>query len=235
MERDYEEIYADVETRHPWFVARRELFAALAGPDPEARILDVGCGTGRFLAHLQDLGCQHLAGVEPSSNLRAKLRRPRIELFSELPERRFDQIFLLDVLEHVEDDRGTLARIRRRLEPGGRLFVSVPAHPFLWSRHDEINHHHRRYRKKELEAKLRAAGLRLLKLSYWNSFCFPAVCLARWLGMGEDSSDFDLGGRLTLAAYGAVLRLENRLVRHLALPPGVSLIAVAEKPSPDYS
>jgi len=228
MERDYEELYADAEERHPWFVARRELFASLAGEDRSARILDVGCGTGIFLAHLDSLGFENLAGVETSENLRAKFRDRAIELFDELPDRRYDKIFMLDVLEHIADDRGTLARIHRMLEPGGSFYVSVPAHPFLWSHHDEVNRHQRRYRRGELRDKLLAAGFELRKLSYWNSLALPPICLARWLGRGKEGSDLKLGSPRVLRLYGRVLRLENRLLKRFSLPLGVSLIAVAE-------
>ncbi|MEE8524356.1 MAG: class I SAM-dependent methyltransferase [Thermoanaerobaculia bacterium] len=235
MDKSYEEIYAVVEERHPWFVARRRLFAALAGDDRRARVLDVGCGTGIFLVHLEALGFEHLAGVETSADLRAKARDPSIEMLPEIPERRddgvfsYDKVFMLDVLEHIDDDRGTLDRIHGLLEPGGRFYLSVPAHPFLWSRHDDINQHRRRYRKAELGEKLRAAGFIIRKLSYWNSLAFPAICLARWLKLGESSSDFAIGNPAAWWLYGAVLRFENWWVQRMPLPIGVSLIAVAEK------
>ncbi len=231
MESSYEEIYAVAEERHPWFVARRELFASLAGENRSDGVLDVGCGTGIFLAYLKTLGFEHLAGVETSHNLRAKFRDPAIELFSELPDRSYDVIFMLDVLEHIEDDRGMLAEIVKTLKPGGRFYASVPAHPFLWSHHDEINLHRRRYRRRELQHKLLAAGFRLHKLSYWNMSGLLPTCLARWLRLGEDSTDFELGNPLALGLYGGALRLENRLLMHLSLPMGVSLIAVAERPA----
>lgn len=229
MEREYEETYAVAEERHPWFIARRDLFAFFAGEDLSVRILDVGCGTGIFLAHLKALGFEQLAGVETSQNMRAKFRDPAIELFGELPERRYDKIFMLDVLEHIADDRGTLARIHRLLEPGGRFYLSVPAYPFLWSHHDEVNRHQRRYRRTELRDKLQGAGFELRKLSYWNLIALPPICLARWLGLGKEKSDFKLGNPLALGLYGRILWLENRWLRRFALPLGVSLIAVAGK------
>lgn len=229
MDRSYEEAYAVAEERHPWFIARRELFAELAGEDRSARVLDIGCGTGIFLCHLKERGFERLAGVETSENLRAKFRDPGIALFDRLPGRRYDRVFMLDVLEHIEDDRGMLVEVRDRLAPGGRFFGSVPAHPFLWSHHDEINRHCRRYRRRELEDKLVAAGFGLRRLSYWNLSGLPPICLARWLRLGEKSTDFELGNPLALRLYGAALRLENRLLRRISLPMGVSLVAVADK------
>ena len=230
MERSYEEIYAIAEERHPWFVARRELFASFAGPDPSTRILDIGCGTGIFLAQLRALGFENLAGVETSVNLRAKSRDKTIEISSGLPRGPYEEIFMLDVLEHIEDDRRQLADVLGLLEVGGSLYLSVPAHPFLWSHHDDINRHKRRYTKKDLAEKLLTAGFELRRLSFWNMASFPAVYVSRLLGLGNNSSDLDLGGPIALKLYGAILRLENRLLKRIRLPIGVSLIAVAQKP-----
>ena len=194
MEHEYEETYVLIEEQHPWFVARRQLFAALLVADHQASILDVGCGTEMFLVHLKALGFERLAGVEPSENLPRKYHDDAIELFAELPENTYDRVVMMDVLEHIEDDRGTLARIHRLLTPGGRCYLSVPAHPFLWGHHDEINRHCRRYRRRELEGKLVAVGFRLRLFSYWNMFFFPAICLACGLGMGRNKPEVQLGG-----------------------------------------
>ncbi len=228
MDKSYEEIYAVVEERHPWFVARRDLFTSLASSDRQSRILDIGCGTGMFLVHLKSLGFESLAGVETSEDLRTKFRDPSIEVLAEIPDRVYDKVFLLDVLEHIEDDRGTLERIRGLLTPGGCFYLSVPAHPFLWSRHDDINQHQRRYRKAELHEKLESAGFHIHRLSYWNALMFPAIYLARRLKLGDRSSDFDLGNPMAWWLYGVILKLENWWVRRWPLPFGVSLIAVVK-------
>ncbi len=230
MEEKYEDAYAVVEERHPWFVARRELFTTLAGAAQELRILDIGCGTGMFLTHLAARGFRHLAGVETSAQLRGRFRDPALELFESIPEGPRDLVFMLDVLEHIEDDRGTLERVLALLEPGGKLYLSVPAHPFLWSHHDELNHHVRRYRRKELQGKLLEAGFRVERMSYWNVFSFAPVCLVRWLGLGKKTSELELGQPWVLWILLRILRLENWLLLRMNLPPGVSLVAVAHKP-----
>ncbi len=232
MDKTYEERYVEVEESHPWFVARREIFSWFAGPGREARILDVGCGTGVFLSHLRAQGFERLEGVEISEGLRQQFRDPSIRLFAELPDERYDKIFMLDVLEHIGDDRGMLRRIHRMLEPGGSYYVSVPAHPFLWSRHDEVNQHQRRYRKRELSAKLREAGFMVRRLSHWNMFAFPLVCAGHFLGSGQRSGELDRGSAFSLWVYGGVLGIENWLVKRVRLPMGLSLIAVAEKATP---
>jgi SAM-dependent methyltransferase len=231
MQRDVEDVYAAVEERHPWFVARRELFASFVEGQEDARILDIGCGTGAFLRHLVERGFSRLSGVEPSEGLRARFRLSEARHFTEMPDEEFDAIFMLDVLEHLDDDRGMLEGVRERLRPGGRFLFSVPAHPFLWSRHDERNLHRRRYRRAELESKLGEAGLRILKLSYWNMFALPPLALVRLFGMTRSRNELELGGGASAALYGRLLALENALVRRVDLPIGVSLVGQAEKPS----
>src|SRR6478752_83538 len=76
---------------------------------------------------------------------------------------------LLDVLEHVRDDAGSLRAIHRRLRPGGALLLTVPANPWMWSAHDSAHHHFRRYTRKQLKELFLRAGLEVQLLSYFNS------------------------------------------------------------------
>jgi len=230
MKEQYEDAYALSEEQHPWFVARRALFCDLVDLQKDAPILDLGCGTGIFLVYLKSRGFTNLAGVEPSERLRKQFRDAAIPVHKEIPSgETFDAVFMLDVLEHIADDEGTLVKVHGLLRPAGRFLMSVPAHPFLWGPHDESNQHHRRYRKRELRDKLIAAGFEIDRLSYWNMFCFPVACAVRWLRIGEDkeSGDLELGAPLALRLYGWVLRLENLLLRCFGLPVGMSLIATA--------
>jgi len=229
MDPAWAERYAVLEERHPWFVARRELFCALAAGREHGRVLDVGCGTGMLLAELERRGFGHLEGVEPDAALRARVRRPGLALHEALPDGTFDTVFMLDVLEHIEDDSGTLRRVHGMLAPGGRLFVSVPAHPFLWSAHDEVNHHVRRYRRDELSARLREAGLRVARLTYWNAALFVPLAVLRRLGLGGRARELELSPGPGSALWLRLLRLENALVPRTGLPIGVSLVAVADR------
>jgi SAM-dependent methyltransferase len=228
MQREHEARFVEVEATHPWFVARRALFAGWVDDARDRAILDFGCGTGSLLRELRARGHAELEGVEPAPGLRAVAADLGVPLHTAWPARLFDVIFLLDVLEHIADDRGTLAEARAHLRPGGRLFLSVPAHPCLWSRHDEQHLHQRRYTKRELVAKLRAAGFRITKLSYWNTFSFLPLATLRLLKLEPRASELDLGNPFVHAVLHRALALENRLVRRLYLPFGVSLIAVAE-------
>ncbi len=104
----------------------------------------------------------------------------------------FDLILALDVIEHVESDIEGLAALRKMLKPGGKLVLTVPAFPFLWSAHDRTHHHYRRYTRRSLVDKVNASGYELEYVTYYNFLLFPIVAATRflknWLAL-EDTGD----------------------------------------------
>jgi SAM-dependent methyltransferase len=230
MKRSYEEAYLEAEQTHPWFVARRDLFSSLLTGPKDQEILDGGCGSGIFLRHLRALGYERIEGFEPSAPLReASRRQGAITVHRRFPEKIYDAIFLLDVLEHVEDDEEILRTVFDHLGEGGRLYLSVPAHPSLWSGHDEVNMHRRRYTRAGLRRLLPAAGFQVERLSYWNMLLFPPVALRRLLWKGAGSLEIGRALAPFSALAGLALRLENAIVLKTDLPLGLSLIAVARR------
>jgi SAM-dependent methyltransferase len=239
---------AAVEGEHFWFAARREVVLdALRDtvPDLGSRALfDVGCGSGGLLHFLGASGVP-LAGAcdaypESLALVRGKLALPLL-LVDEgrLPPLGpgYTLLSLFDVLEHIDDDVGTLRFLLEILEPGGVLVLTVPAHPFLFDEMDRIAHHRRRYRRSELGHKLRAAGFRVLRLSHFMAPLVPLVAL-RWLGGAlpgrpgpRERREVELSVTPVLNGLArGVLRLERPLVRAGVLPFGSSVIAVAARP-----
>jgi SAM-dependent methyltransferase len=156
-----------VDEHHWWYRGRRRVIRAELDrlPLPAApRILDAGCGSGRTLVELAGYGGV-LSGIELNTDA-AQLARDRglgevrVGRLEELPweDAVFDLITCLDVIEHVPDDVVALGELRRVARPGGWLLVTVPAYQALWSRHDEANHHFRRYSRSMLRAAARSAG-----------------------------------------------------------------------------
>jgi SAM-dependent methyltransferase len=148
----------------------------------------------------------------------------------------FDLVTALDVVEHVDDDLGMLRELGRVLAPAGTLLISVPAFRFLWGPQDEVSHHKRRYRARELRERLDAAGFDVRRLSYFNSFLFPPIAAVRVLrpfdpGATEMRSDFEMTqpGRLN-ALLARVFAAEAPLVARVDLPVGVSILGLATKP-----
>ena len=231
MEPGYEDDYSVMEESHPWFVVRRELFAALAGRDRGARILDVGCGTGIFLVELKRLGYAQPGGRRDLGQPARQVPRPGDRALRGAPRR--DPTTRSSCSTSWSTSRttpGCSTGSTPCSSPAGGCLMSVPAHPSLWSRHDELNRHCRRYRR------ARAAGEAPARRGSGCAGSPTGTCsrsrrsgCSAGCGLGERKNQLEIGGPLAMRLYGAVLRLENRLLRRVSLPLGVSLIAVAEK------
>ena len=141
----------------------------------------------------------------------------------------YDLVAVLDVVEHIEDDVAALAAMAKCLKPGGKILIAVPAHQWMWSAHDTVNHHHRRYSKKTLVAAIEMAGLRPVKLGYFNSLLFPLAAAARVAGRltGRDDSDDSPPPKPINALFERIFRLERHLVGRVPMTPGVSIVTLA--------
>ncbi len=240
MDREIYDRMAEIDGEHWWFTARRRIVSALIETQtplkPGARILEVGAGTGSNLAMLQRYGT--VEAIEPDDGARALAsRRGGFELWGGLlpdgvvlEDGRYDLIVLLDVLEHIPDDAGTLKVLARKLAPGGRLLLTVPSTPWLWSAHDVAHHHQRRYTARALKTVLAGNGFRLLHMSHFNSILFPAIVGARALGKitGREGGDDAMPPAPLNSLLSGLFAAERHWVVRGSLPFGVSLLAVAE-------
>ena len=239
MERVVYQQMAELDDRHWWYRARRRILAELirreARPPANAQILEIGCGTGHNLAMLSGFG--HIDGLELDDEARAlsEKRLGRKVMSSPLPElaevsnRHYDLIGAFDVIEHIENDRAALASIATKLKPGGKFVMAVPAHQWMWSAHDVVNHHKRRYSKRSLKALIEGSPLELDKIGYFNSLLFPLALAERAASKlrGKESAAVALPPAPLNAALEKVFGLERHLVGRLPLPIGLSLFAVA--------
>jgi len=242
MERKVYEQMAELDQRHWWFTARRRILDGLiervARPPKDARILELGAGTGHNLAMLSRFGKVEASELDPiarklaSERLGREVEEAALPDLSMFPTDSYDLIALLDVLEHVPDDRASLAAIMTRLKPGGALLLTVPANPWMWSAHDVAHHHHRRYRKGEIERLAKEAGYEIELLSPFNSLLFAPIAAVRLAGKltGKDDSDDAMPGELVNRALDTVFGLERSLIGRVPMPFGVSLVAVLRRP-----
>lgn len=239
MDRIVYDRMAAHDTTHWWYRARREILAAYLSREAnlprDARILEIGCGTGHNLAMLSGFGRVEAIEIDPlareiaSGRLGQPVGAAPLPGLPGVPRGAFDLIAVLDVVEHIEDDVGALAAMRACLAPGGKILITVPAHQWMWSAHDVVNHHHRRYSTASLKKAIGAAGLRPARLGYFNSLLFPLAAAARVAGrmMGRDDSDDSPPPPAVNALFERIFRLERHLVGRMPMPPGVSIITLA--------
>jgi SAM-dependent methyltransferase len=242
VERKVYEQMAQLDSCHWWFTARRRILDGIieriVKPPKGARILELGAGTGHNLAMLSRFGEVEASELDPVARELAseRLGRPAVEAalpdLTMFPKDSYDLIALLDVLEHVPDDKGSLAAIFERLKPGGALLLTVPINPWMWSAHDVAHHHHRRYRKGEIRKLALDAGFEIELLSPFNSLLFPPIAAVRLVGklVGKDDSDDAMPSQPVNKALDAIFGLERALVGRVPLPFGVSLAAVLRRP-----
>ena len=228
-----------LEDRHWWYAARRgvlhrEAAAVAAARGGPGRALDVGAAGGgntRVLAQLgwaavaveQDEPAAAVARHRQAAVARSDAVRLPVALAS------MDLVIAMDVLEHLDDDRAAMVAWAATLAPGGRLLVTVPADPALWSAHDVAVGHRRRYVAVELRALAEAAGLSVLDLWSWNVALRPAIAWRRRVSKGSDLEHVPAPLNLALRA---VVEAE-RLVRPMRRWPGVTLVLTAvRRPGP---
>ncbi len=240
MDRDYELQTHQAEDRHWWYRGRRRVLEGVIadlGLAPGARILDAGCGSGRNMVELARFGS--VTGVELSeASVEIARSRDAGEVVAgsvlEMPfaESSFDLAVSLDVIEHLEDDLGALRELRRTVAPGGALLVTVPAYQWLWSGHDEINHHHRRYTRRALQRVAEQAGWKQTRTTYFNSLLLPMAIVLRVLERfntktTESSLDLWIPPAPANWLLERPLVLESALIsRGGRIPAGLSLLAV---------
>jgi SAM-dependent methyltransferase len=242
MTNDEMQAMLSSDEEHWWYRGRRRLLRAeldrLPLP-PRARLLDAGCGSGRTLDELADYG--RVAGIDLSAEAVAAARMRghddvQVARVEELPfpDASFDVVTCLDVIEHTPDDRATLAELKRVTRPRGLLLVTVPAYQALWSHHDEVNRHYRRYDGPSLRAASRAAGWNVVGDTHFNGLLLApaaAVRLAQRRRRAHPGSDLDLTPSALNRVLELPLRLESRLVAAGGrLPAGLSLLAVLRRP-----
>lgn len=163
-------------------------------PHLRGSVLEVGAGIGANTFLLRNGLETHWLCLEPDRKLAAQLKQNVSTLpglinaevragtlaSSVSPSETFDTILYIDVLEHIEADRGELEQAAEHLAPGGHLIALSPAHSWLYSAFDQAIGHCRRYNRSGIEA-LTPAGLRVAKSLYLDSVGLLASAANRWL------------------------------------------------------
>lgn len=245
MERNYYKEYYRLEREHWWFLARNNIIInhirKILNEKEGAKILNVGVATGYTSELLGEFG--EVTSVEYDKDCCDFVKRETgIEVVNasilHLPfeNNMYDLVCAFDVIEHVEEDALAVSEMKRVCRSDGIISVTVPAFNFLWSQHDEVNHHYRRYTKGKLLALINADG-KLIYATYFNFWLFFPIAAFRLATSRfsnhahngkNSSSDFAVGGgnKLLNTLFFRLFNSENFFIsRFMKLPVGVSILA----------
>jgi SAM-dependent methyltransferase len=237
MQESYAAQYRELYYKHWWWRAREAMFIdildRLYSTRKDLSILDVGCGDGLFFPALKRYGTPR--GVEPVEEIVTELGRAEGDIYVGYFDDTYptpapiDLIVMADVIEHIPDDLPILQRAKRALAQDGTLLVSVPALECLWTHHDDLNLHERRYSKSSLKASLERAGFEVVSIRYafiWPGFAKLILHFLEKL-TSPKNKETHIPARPINAFLTALTRAEWLATRALPVPFGSSLIAVA--------
>jgi len=248
MTPEYYKEYYELERSNWWFTARLEILksgiAILFADRNDLKILNIGVATGATSVMLEQFGTVKSVEYDEvcyefvKENLKIDIEQGTI-LDLQFAENTFDLVCAFDVVEHVENDQLAVNEMIRVCKSNGFVFVTVPAFMDLWSKHDEINYHFKRYTNKTLIPLFPTSQGSIYYFSYFNTLLFIPIYLVRFIsnkfptlfkrdGSGSDHSMFELGF-LNKVLY-AIFYAENTLLkRKIKLPFGVSLMLSFKK------
>lgn len=253
MEKLYYKEYYKNERNHWWFKARMRILAEVLEtkiplqPNKGTQILNTGAATGATSVMLKEYG--HVLSLEYDKDCSEFLSEVLNEevvnaSLTELPmeNEQFDLICAFDVIEHIEDHNVVLQEIHRTLLPDGHVYITVPAFMLMWSKHDDINHHCRRYRMPELVRLLENNGFEVTYRSYFNFWLFLPILLARMVSnlfaktKGDDvntGSDFETFQDSSInTLFYHIFKSEKALLKgKFSFPFGVSAMIIGKKVS----
>jgi SAM-dependent methyltransferase len=241
LDKGYETHYHELEEKYWWFISRRHMLCRMIDAmnlPRNAAILDIGCSGGALIKDLNSMGYENITGIDISSTAIALSKRRGIpntfEMDGVSPEfapSSFDLIIASDVLEHIDHAEIAVCNWKNLLRPGGRVIVFVPAFDFLWSEHDTINHHYKRYTVRELSSLLKGEGLIVRHEGYWNVLLFLPVLLFRTLFKSKRSTSGQLVRLPSFVNWFLVqiLKIENVVGNKISLPFGVSCFVVSQR------
>ena len=227
-----------------WLQGRKHIirnFLEEAGIEKKLeKIMDVGCGSGGNFDILAEFASTVL-GVDRSHSLVERARSRGIarvvyeEDFFNLPDYdNIDVFTLFDVLEHIKDDIEFFKKLKRIAPPGHKVLISVPACQFLYSDHDRLLHHYRRYSRKTLDSLLRNNGYEIIRSRYFMFFLFPFALMSRFKEqilrlLRKKQTSVNLGEvpHWLNRILTKILYIESRIARYFRFPIGLWIFVLA--------
>lgn len=237
----YKELY-DLEKKHWWFIGKRKIVVSLMRKylayDASNKILDAGCGSGLMLNDLKEFGQVYGMDYSKEAIKFSKLVFDGEVKQGYMPENipydknYFNGIIALDVLEHVEKDGLAIKALNEHLTHNGICIITVPAYMSLWSNHDVVHEHKRRYTLSELKEKLSNADFKIEKISYYNSILFIPIFIVRKIHRLlkiDSGSDAEMPNKFINFILGKLFLFERHILKVFNMPFGVSVIAVVRR------
>ena len=231
-----------LENDYWWFIARNKIIKKLIDTKcniPKgSQILDVGAGTGGFASFISkdfEVVCLDTSEIALQYCEKRGLQNRYNSTLDKFPaaDWNIQAVTMLDVVEHIEDDAAVVKQVYGLLPKGGSFIAAVPAYQWLWSRHDEIHMHYRRYNKKQFTTLLKEAGFKIEFASYYNSFLFMPAVLKRFIGKifgdKKDESPVDEVPGFMNKIFTGIFSLEAKFLPAIKFPAGVSIVAIATK------
>lgn len=243
MEKKYTLLYTKYEKTHWWFTARKEILETVINKiirkrkyDLPLTILNVGPAGGSTSLMLQRFGTvKSLEFDDDFFDYCKNVIKLDVDKGSitDLPynDESFDIACAFDVIEHVEDDKKAMDELKRVVKKGGMVLITVPAFKFLWSQHDEVNHHFRRYTTKGISQLAKNSNLSPFYSTYFNFFLFFPILTARMIGklkpVNNNKSDFDKFqmSKLSNKILYAIFKIEKWIIFPMKLNIGVSIFS----------
>ena len=234
MKQAYAKHYRIIEDKHWWFQGRQAILESICKRyiNPPARILDIGCGIGNILKALSSLGDCY--GMDHDRTMIDYARKRGLNIsWGSLPIHfhafnLFDVILLFDVLEHCDEEALALKNIKFHLKSDGLFILTVPAYQWLWSSHDVVNEHKRRYTRGSLIRLLKKNGFKIWESTYFNTLLFPLVILGKFFFRHKDGH-IEIPHLVINSMLKKIFKLEAKILKYLSFPFGGSILIVCSK------
>jgi len=239
----------NLEEKHWWFRAKRKivftilnnLFKNRKHSENKIRISDIGCGCGINLVRLNQIGFD-ATGIDYNDHALSYCQQRGVNAIKgsiteglDIETNSYDACLMLDVLEHVSDEKVAIKEALRIVRPDGYIIAAVPAYQWLWTKRDEHHHHKRRYTKKTLLKCISAnTNAKVTIASYYNSFLFPIAVIARLLSKIKNSrkttNDLKVPSGFLNEILFNIFSLERfHLTKGFSFPFGLSILVVIKK------
>lgn len=235
----------ELEKFHWWFLYRQNILKFILKKylihlSKDAKIVDIGCGTGGNI-QLLNKNYNNIYGIDNNESAIKYCREKNLKNITKgdlpnlegLEDNSADLILLFDVLEHVDKDDLALSVIKNKLKTGGFILLTVPAFSFLWSQHDEDFHHKRRYNIKQLKKMLKSLDFKIIKSSYLYFLLFPLILFMRFIKKifksYSSADDFKLNNKFLNNFILKFLAIEQFFLNYIDYPFGSSIVVLAKK------